>query len=285
MSITIEEFYERYPQQTKRINGKDFVYRYYRNENAKATLVLLTGGIGLSDLFYNHFHRFTRDFSVITFDYLMCYPSLGALADASAELFKALGVKVWLVGQSLGGAAAQVFAKRHPECIDGLVLSNTVTFVNSGGSGEYFQGMKKRQTKSRRLIKIMPFGLAKKGMMKAINVKVSKLPPEHRQDFADMADIMLNMLTKEYELHMIDMLLDCENYMGMTKADFAFLEDRALLILADDDETFSADAKQQLGDIMTKPTVIKELGGDHLGALMDIENYAASVTEYILKRA
>ena len=31
----------------------------------------VTGGIGLSDLFYQHFARFARDFSVLTFDYQM----------------------------------------------------------------------------------------------------------------------------------------------------------------------------------------------------------------------
>lgn len=282
--MTIEQFYQKYPQQTMKIKGQDFVYRYFKNENAKSTLVLLTGGIGLSDLFYNHFDRFAQDHSVITFDYLMCYPTMAELADAAAELFKALGVKVWLVGQSLGGAAAQVFAKRHPECINGLVLSNTVSLQPTGGSAEYFEGMKKRQTKSRRIIKLIPFGLAKKAMMKSIGKKVDKLPPEHREEFEQLAHIMMDMLTKKYELHMIDMLLDCGNYRNMTKKDFEFLADRVLLILADDDDTFSADAKQQLVDIMTEPTVKKDMDGGHLGALMDIENYAATVVSYIMER-
>ena len=55
--MTIEQFYKTYPQQTMKINGKNFRYRYHKNEDAKATLVLLTGGIGLSDLFYLHFQN------------------------------------------------------------------------------------------------------------------------------------------------------------------------------------------------------------------------------------
>ncbi|MBQ8826804.1 MAG: alpha/beta hydrolase, partial [Oscillospiraceae bacterium] len=261
--MTLEEFYKAYPTQTMKINGQDFVYRYYKKPNAKAALVLLTGGIGLSDLFYNHFHRFTQDFSVITFDYLACYPTMAELTDAMAELFRRLEIKVWLVGQSLGGAAAQIFTKRHPEYVDGLVLSNTAAVQNSGGSAEYFSGMKKRQSKSRRLIKIMPFGIAKKTMMKAINVKVNKLPPEHREEFAQMAGVMLDMLTKEYELHMIDMLLDCGKHLNISKKDFEFLRDRVMLIIADDDETFTAETKQQLIDVMTEPRVVKEMGGGH----------------------
>lgn len=57
--MTLEQFREQYPNQIMKINGQDFIFRYYKNENAKSTLVLLTGGIGLSDLFYMHFDRFT----------------------------------------------------------------------------------------------------------------------------------------------------------------------------------------------------------------------------------
>lgn len=50
------------------------------------TLVLLPGGIGLSDLFYKHFVRFARDFSVLTFDYQMPFADNSEFADAVAEL-------------------------------------------------------------------------------------------------------------------------------------------------------------------------------------------------------
>lgn len=263
--MTLEQFYQKYPKQTMEINGQDFVFRYFKNEKAEQTLVLLTGGIGLSDLFYNHFDRFAEDFSVITFDYLICYPNMAELTDAMAELFKTLGVKVWLVGQSLGGAVAQIMAKRHPGCVEGMVLSNTVSLQNVGGSAEYFQGMKKRQFKSLRLIQWIPFAVAKKAMIKAINLKVAKLPEENREEFSQMAGVMIGMITKKYEIHMIKMLLDCENYLGMEKKDFAFLDDRVLLILAEDDETFTAEARQQLVDIMTKPTTIKDMGGRAFG--------------------
>ena len=282
--MTLEQFYETYPQQTQKINGKDFVYRYHKKENSKATIVLLTGGIGLSDLFFMHFDRFAQDFSVITFDYLKCYPTMAEFADAVAELMKVLGIKVWLVGQSLGGAAAQIITKRHPEIVDGLVLSNTAAVQGCGGSLEYFDGMKKRQTKSRRMIKVIPWGLAKKAMMKAIAKKTDKLPPEHKTLFEDLADVMFQMLTKEHELHMIDMLIDCGNHLNIEKKDFVFLADRVMLVINEDDETFSAETKQQLIDFMTAPKVIKEKDGGHLGALMDVENYAASVVRYIKER-
>ena len=68
--MNLEDFRRKYPAQTMTLdNGKTFTYRYYRNPKAAAAVVLLTGGIGLSDLFYRHFEWFAGDFSVLTFDY------------------------------------------------------------------------------------------------------------------------------------------------------------------------------------------------------------------------
>ena len=59
--MSLEEFRRKYPAQTMTLgNGKPFTYRYYRNPKAAATAVLLTGGIGLSDLFYRHFEWHSR---------------------------------------------------------------------------------------------------------------------------------------------------------------------------------------------------------------------------------
>ena len=49
--MTLAEFRRVYPTAAFTVSsGKLFTYRYYQNPQAKATLVLLTGGIGLSDL-------------------------------------------------------------------------------------------------------------------------------------------------------------------------------------------------------------------------------------------
>ena len=130
--MTLAEFRWTYPTATFTVSsGKTFTYRYYQNPQAKATLVLLTGGIGLSDLFYKHFARFAGDFSVLTFDYQLPFRDNGEFADAVAELLLHLKEKVWLVGQSLGGVVAQVVASRHPEVVEGLVLSNTCSLSGS----------------------------------------------------------------------------------------------------------------------------------------------------------
>lgn len=127
----LASFCARYSQQTMQLpGGAEFSYRYYLDPVARATVVLLPGGIGLPDLFYLHFERFAEHYSVITFDYQEQFTTNAELARAVASLLDGLDKHVWLVGQSLGGVIAQIVAKFHPERIEGLVVQ--YVFAGSG---------------------------------------------------------------------------------------------------------------------------------------------------------
>ena len=173
--MTLAEFRRVYPTAAFTVSsGKPFTYRYYQNPQAKATLVLLTGGIGLSDLFYKHFARFARDFSVLTFDYQLQFADNGEFADAVEELL------------------------RH---------------------------------------------LKEKAAME------------------ELCNAMIELLTKSYEAHMIDFLCDAEHYFGMTRDDFAPWEGRVLLILSEDDTTFTPACRKDLIALMPSPMVGTDLTG------------------------
>ena len=90
----LADFCRRYPRRTMRLpGGETFSYRYHRHPGARATVVLLPGGIGLSDLFYLHFERFAEDCSVITFDYQERFATNAELARAIACRYDAGGFR------------------------------------------------------------------------------------------------------------------------------------------------------------------------------------------------
>ena len=281
---TLEKFYEKHPLQTVKLSsGKSFNYRYHKNENAKATIVLLTVGIGLSELFYLHFQKFDEDFSVITFYYQIHFENNKEFADVVAELLNNLNEKVWLVGQSLGGIVAQIIAKEHPEAVKGLVLSNTCSLEKEMSKEAYDHLMKmiESQQKSKKLLKILPFGLYKRFIAKAVMKKTSSLTEKEKALMKGLCDAMLKLLTREYELHMADFLIDAKNHFGMTKADFAAYENKVLLILSEDDHTFNQPCKDSLIHIMPNPKVVTNLTGGHLALLVRLDSYAELVTEFI----
>lgn len=286
--MTLQEFYQHYPAETIRLStGKDFTYRYYKNGNSDTTLVLLTGGIGLSDLFYLHFDRFARDFSVMTFDYQIQFADNSEFAAAVAELLERLGVRVWLVGQSLGGIVAQIIARNHPEAVEGLVLSNTCSLAKDMDSEAFahLMAMIESEEKSKKLLRWIPFGLFKRLMKTAVMKKMSPtFTVEEKALMEGLCDGMLTLLTKPYELHMIDFLVDARNHMGMIPADFQKWDGKVLLILSEDDHTFNQACKDSLVAIMPNPTVVTDISGGHLALLVKLEQYADNVSDFIKDR-
>ena len=286
--MMLAEFRRTYPAVAYTVSsGKPFVYRYYKNSQANATLVLLTGGIGLSDLFYKHFARFAQDFSVLTFDYQIPFADNGEFVDAVAELLRHLGERVWLVGQSLGGVVAQVIAVRHPEVVEGLVLSNTCSLSGSMSEEGYrdLMQMVESQRKFKKWLFILPFSLIKGMMRRAVlKMKTDNFTAAEKVAMEEICDAMLELLTKPYEAHMIDFLCDAEHYFGLTQDDFAPWKGRVLLILSEDDTTFTPACKQDLIDLMPSPTVVTHLTGGHLALMVRLEQYADLVTGFIKAR-
>ena len=285
----LEKFYREYPVQTINLsNGKPFAYRYYKNPHGKATIVLLTGGIGLSDLFYLHFERFAKAFSVITFDYQIQFAENTEFARAVAELLECLDEKVWLVGQSLGGIVAQIIAKNYPESVDGMVLSNTCSLSGNMSTEAYghLNKMIESQKKSKKILRFVPFSIYKKLIKLAVMKKMTTDFTEKEKSLMEnLCNAMLKLLTKEYEYHMIDFLVDAENHFGMDSEDFSLFDDRVLLILSEDDNTFNQACKDALISVMTNPTVVTDITGGHLALLVKLDNYADTVSDYITERA
>ena len=286
--MTLAEFRRAYPATTYTVSaGKPFVYRCCKNPNARATLVLLTGGIGLSDLFYQHFARFARDFSVLTFDYQLPFENNAQFADALAELLDHLGERAWLVGQSLGGVVAQIIARRHPEAVAGLVLSNTCSLSGNMSEEGYrdLKAMIKSQRKFKKWLNVLPFALIKGMMRRAVlNMKTDDFTAAEKAAMEEICGAMPELLTKPYEAHMIDFLCDAEHHFGMTREDFAPWAGRVLLILSEDDTTFSPACKQDLIDLMPDPTVVTDLTGGHLALMVRLEQYVELVTGFIKTR-
>lgn len=287
--MNLDEFRKKYPNNTYTLStGKIFTYRYYKNPTATATLVLLTGGIGLSDLFYLHFERFAKEFSVLTFDYQIQFIDNKEFSQAVAELLKHLQETVWLVGQSLGGIVAQIIASQYPDLVKGLVLSNTCSLAEDMGDAAYTHllNMIKRQKKSKKMLSILPFSLYKRLIKWTVmKKKTDGFTEKEKIQMEGLCDAMLQLLTKPYEYHMIDFLIDAENYFGMAKKDFSSWDNNVLLFLSEDDNTFHQACKDSLISIMTNPTVITNLTGGHLALLVKLEKYADIVSGYICERS
>ncbi len=282
-----EHYCKNYPLITENINGGNFSYRYFKNDTSSETLVLLVGGIGMSDLIYTHFEKFAKHYSILTFDYCIDYKTNEQLTSAIAKLLKKLNIKAWFVGQSLGGFVAQLMAQKYPEVTKGLVLSNTGCLSADMGSQAYasLTAMLKRTNKTKIVLKFLPLFIFKKQISGAIFKKyAADFSENERHLLRELCDIMEEKLTKKYEMHMLNLLVDMESHNSMKKAEFEYLNDKVLLMLSEDDKTFSDGVKEALIELMPSPTTVSNLKGGHLALMVNCDKYVDIITDYIDKR-
>lgn len=277
-----EQFNKTYPLQHKQVNGLTFHYRL--GGNGEKVIVLLVGGIGLSDTFYNHFINFAKFFTVLTFDYPIETCRNSVLADGIAEFISTLGFnKVFLVGQSYGGLLSQVIAKRHPDMVAGLVLSNTGCLDSDMDeeTRKPMLQMMNRLEKSTLLIKLIPMSLLRGIFLKQMDRHFMQCIPDEKKYLTELFRYMYGKMTKGHECNMCSLMLDLKNQTDIKKSDYTYLDKKVLLLLSEDDQTFGEAIKQALIKMMPNPIVNTGLNGGHLALLLRTDLYIQTVTQFI----
>ncbi len=280
-------FCREHPIQEMDIDGSIFKYRHYINIEAKTTIVLLVGGIGLSDMMYTCYLRFAQKFSVITFDYSEHYKTNDEICKAINELLTRQNIKAWFVGQSFGGFIAQIMATKYSNVVEGLILSNT------GSTSEYLSEKAKASLveviestkKNKKRLKLTPLSVSKILLKEKINKRYGKaFNDKERARLKNVFDIMGKRLTKSYELHLLDLLIDLENHFGIKQSCFEYLNDKVLLILSDDANTFHKEVEDSLMTLMPSATIITNFKCEDWALFVNNQKYVEIITGYILTR-
>lgn len=278
-----DAFDRRFPLRQMTIGGISFPYRHHVHSQNRETLLLLTGGIGLSDLFFCHFAAFAKDFSVLTCDYPLSCTTMAQLTDTLAQLLRTLGIRAWLVGHSFGGVVAQLLARRHSDVVAGLVLSNTASLAAdmTPETRASLLALLEKEERYHSQMQAMPFALVKPMLRRAILKKAVGLTPAQQKTVNDLCQLMTQKLTKSYGLHMLELLCDCRNHLELSPQDFLPWKDCVLLLLSEDDHTFTDGVKASLISLMPEPQVVTELPGGHLALLLQSASYLSTVTAFI----
>ncbi len=285
-----KEFDQIAPVEQATILGKQFPYRFYRNPDPKkdVTLLFLAGGTGLGDGFFYLYDLFAPNYSILSFNYSMGFPSIAAQTDAIALLIETIGApNVYLCGQSFGGLLAQILAARHPEAIKGLILSGTcgVGQAKSKENQDFIAKMldPKKIEKNIKTDRRLPIWLLSP-MMKLACFKLIK-DKAMRKDFKDIVDICRPSMSNEYFVLMDTLFGDLRNYIGMFGSEsFLSFKRESLLVFSKEDTFFSESLKQELIELFENPVVEPDLKGGHLALMASKEKYVSLVNEFIAGR-
>jgi len=145
--MTLEEFRKRFAPRVVRAGG--LVWRVIESKPRKSAqaprLLMLPGTLGTAEIFWNQIAALAGKAHVVS----VTYPQIGEierLADGLAALCDRLGLdRASVVGSSLGGYLAQIFAARHPDRVETLFIGNSL----SDPSGPHPSGMSAAQLRRR----------------------------------------------------------------------------------------------------------------------------------------
>ncbi|MBQ7875626.1 MAG: alpha/beta hydrolase [Oscillospiraceae bacterium] len=274
------------PTKIYNINGGDLKYRYYKKENAKATIVVLAGGSGLADGFFLFLRSLMDKYSLITLPYPLFCRNNDETAEAIACLIRYLKAEnVYFWGQSYGGLLSQIIAKKHPDVVSGLLLTSTASF----STDLTFSGMKcivnmineEKEEKRIKKYKRMPVKIAM-AMFPLMFKPHLKGDKKAYKTIKDLIKILEPELSREHFIHMTRLLGDLRNHFGLyKKEDFEYLSGKVLIIEPTDDKTFTDDIKNALFNMMSEPKIISKVEGGHLAIMFNPDEYIKLIDDFI----
>lgn len=247
------------------------------------TLVFLNGGMNSYEMWLRYVRDLSRDYRVLSFDYPQMYETDQALLEGLHELFGRLSLgRVVLVGASMGGIIAQLYAHRYPKDVEGLCLMSTAG-ITSGSMRRYGKLLRLLGIEIA-LMKRLPYSWFLRGERKTCATYVAEASDDAKAYFSDMFDHIFEHYTREKDIHVAVLMEDFRHQVVCAKSDFAFLAGRVLLLLPEDDSAFPPELQQELVSEMTDPIVVPGLKGGHLTTMLHYDDYLKHIRAFLEER-
>ena len=275
----LTDFLRTHPFQDARINGAD--YHYLLCGKGDVTLIFLVGGMGLSYLYMPYIQALETEYRILTFDYPYAFDSNEKLTDGISVLLRYLHIDSGIiVGSSYGGYVAQIFARKHPEQTGGLCL-----FSTAGLSEKTIASLKAKYQKTAPVLlwvlRHMPYAWLKPAVIRACVRHAKNASSESRSYLLDMFRFIYRDYTRELDLHMTTLLMDLMNQTPGTPEEYAYLKGRVLLILPENDDSFTREMQEDLIAIMPESVIVEGIDSGHISTLLEVDRYAEELRRFL----
>ena len=174
--------------------------------------------------------------------------------------------KVVLIGASDGGVYAQIFAKRHPELVQAMILTTTLT-VDS----DYVRDIQKERFSTPLILLLLKLVPAKTEMKLLLKKSVGFLKCESEADqsygrgFYETVASDLNY--KKRFIHNFRCVYMLKDYPPFQANDFEYLRGRILILLPEND-IFKKEDQKRFADLFRKlDAEIRTVPGGHVASL------------------
>jgi pimeloyl-ACP methyl ester carboxylesterase len=128
--LLLEKFRAAHPIKTLDVNGD--VWEYLVAGAGETTITMLPGAGGTAEVMFEIAAAIEPRFRVVSIGYPSAVFTAEQLIRGIHAILETLGVeRTILLGHSLGGIAAQAFAIRHHDLVQGMVLANTGFYLGA----------------------------------------------------------------------------------------------------------------------------------------------------------
>jgi len=277
----LKEFLRTHPYKDVVVEGAKF--HYLLCGKGDTTLIFLVGGMGLSFLYMPYITALESEYRILTFDYPYEYDDNSGLVDSIFLLLKQLNIdKGILVGSSYGGYVAQMFARKYPEKTSGMCL-----FSTAGLSEKTINELRSKYEKKAPLLlwilRHVPYSWLKPVMIRACLRMARNTTPEVYSYTKDMFRFIYRDYTRKLDLHMTRLLIDLMNQIPCTSEDFIYLNGKVLLILPENDESFTLEMQRDLISMMPESVIVEGVDSGHISTLIEVERYVEEIQSFIGK--
>ncbi|MDX9691284.1 MAG: alpha/beta hydrolase [Acholeplasmataceae bacterium] len=224
------QFKENHPFQKIQIDN--YSLEYLSIGNGKHTLLMLIGGSMFpSEAYFLMLEELAKSHQVLLINYPKSISSLNELSDTFKKLLDKLSLsQVYLFGANHGGGIAQVFAKKYPLVVKGLILYNTIAQSNQMNKevSEIASQLKQALHELKELRKIVSLDQIKLSLLEQI-----------RESLGESCDLMfyehfISLYQEQEEDSHMNLIKDFLDHYRFSRTDFIYLGSHSLIFYGHD---------------------------------------------------
>jgi len=278
-----DAFLQKFPYQTAEVGGVKVRYQYGGCDDAP--VLLFFNGLEMQEMWMPYAQKLGERYRFLIYEYPFHTTNADEQIDFAAGLLKVLSIeKVVLVGASDGGVYAQIFAKRHPDLVQAMIMMTTLT-VDS----DYIRDIKKESftTPARLLfLKLVPAKTEMKLLLKMSTGFLeceSEADREYGRGFYETVASDLNY--KNRFIHSFKCVYMLRDYPLFKESDFEYLRGKIQVLIPEND-VFKKEDQKRLADLFRKlDAEILDVPGGHVGFIVQSEYYIDLMEKFLEKIA
>lgn len=268
-------FRSSYPAKSITVNSKS--WEYFAKGECDPTLVLLPGGIGVAEAWFDCMLQWQNYYRVIAISYPAVDSTGEVIAAIKAVLAREGAQRVALLGTSLGGYVAQALIRENPGMLTHAILANTGV-----ATPEYRRKLEKQYPIVRLLINRFTFGMIRFAAKRKVLELLEFLGGEEQAFWrAYMTDIIDNQyscgnMRTQFKVALDFARSDVSGAAGATPG-----RERVLIIESEDDTAISKDRREKLKDRFPGAKVKTFQRGGHLLPITQRDEYVSTISEFL----